>query len=205
MKSLFGVLALTLTIIEAAAVDELPYKVQATIGDIELRQYASHVLATTGVEATFSEAGNKAFRSLFRFISGDNSSEEKIAMTSPVLQAKTSRGWDISFVMPIDMTRLDVPNPRQETMRIDTVPSQLMAALEYSGGWGEKRFLEKERLLKQQIEEMDCRINGPTVWARYDPPFMPRFMRRNAVLIPVTTDGCEERHSDAKPHQRAVQ
>jgi hypothetical protein len=26
---------------------------------------------------------------------------------------------------------------------------------------------------------------GKPIWARYDPPFMPWFMRRNEVLIPL--------------------
>jgi hypothetical protein len=26
---------------------------------------------------------------------------------------------------------------------------------------------------------------GEPVWARYDPPFMPWFLRRNEVLIPI--------------------
>jgi len=26
---------------------------------------------------------------------------------------------------------------------------------------------------------------GTPVWARYNPPFMPWFMRRNEILIPV--------------------
>ena len=29
------------------------------------------------------------------------------------------------------------------------------------------------------------KATGPPVWARYDPPFKPWFLRRNEVLIPL--------------------
>ena len=51
-----------------------------------MRRYAPHMLATVRVAADFKEAGSEAFRPLFDFISGDNASAEKIAMTAPVLQ-----------------------------------------------------------------------------------------------------------------------
>jgi hypothetical protein len=35
------------------------------------------------------------------------------------------------------------------------------------------------------IEKRGLKSIGEPVWARYDPPFMPWFLRRNEVLIPV--------------------
>ena len=33
------------------------------------------------------------------------------------------------------------------------------------------------------------RIAGDPVWARYNPPFAPWFLRRNEILVPVDGDG----------------
>jgi hypothetical protein len=39
--------------------------------------------------------------------------------------------------------------------------------------------------LEEYIQKRGLTIAGAPVWARYDPPFMPWFLRRNEVLIPV--------------------
>jgi Fe-S oxidoreductase len=48
------------------------------------------------------------------------------------------------------------------------------------------RYEEKEKRLKELIRQRGLKIVGEPVFARYNPPFMPWFLRRNEVLIPVT-------------------
>ena len=52
----------------AVALEEPAYEVIEQDGDFELREYAAYLVAETRVEASFSEAGNVAFRRLFRYI-----------------------------------------------------------------------------------------------------------------------------------------
>lgn len=73
------------------AIEEAPYKVLKSDGKFEIREYAPHILAETIVEGDLEEAGNKAFRPLFRYISGDNRARTKVAMTAPVSQEKTGK------------------------------------------------------------------------------------------------------------------
>ena len=60
-----------------------------------------------------------------------------------------------------------------------------MAAIRYSGTWSWKRYEEKRALLMAWVEKRGWRPVGNPVWARYDPPFMPWFLRRNEILIAV--------------------
>ena len=60
-----------------------------------------------------------------------------------------------------------------------------MAALKYSGTWSRSRYEEKKALLEKAIQEHDLMPLGEPVFARYNPPFMPWFLRRNEVLMPV--------------------
>jgi hypothetical protein len=60
-----------------------------------------------------------------------------------------------------------------------------MAAIRYSGTWSEAGYEENEALLEEFIEKRALIKAGEPVWARYDPPFMPWFLRRNEVLIPI--------------------
>ncbi len=61
------------------------YEVVRTYDDFELRLYPAHVVAEVVVAAPFEDAGNIAFRSLFRYISGVNKPQQKVAMTAPVI------------------------------------------------------------------------------------------------------------------------
>ncbi|MCK7469980.1 MAG: heme-binding protein [Desulfomicrobium escambiense] len=76
---------------DAMAIEEAAYKVLKKDNRFEIRDYAPHILAETVVEGDFEEAGNKAFNMLFRYISGDNRSREKVAMTAPVSQEPMGR------------------------------------------------------------------------------------------------------------------
>jgi hypothetical protein len=62
-----------------------------------------------------------------------------------------------------------------------------MAAVRYSGVWSEKRYLRYKQELASWIEKKGFRIIGEPVWARYNSPFTPWFLRRNEILIPVST------------------
>jgi hypothetical protein len=60
-----------------------------------------------------------------------------------------------------------------------------MAAVKYTGTWSEEGYEENKALLEEYIQKRGLTTAGEPVWARYDPPFMPWFLRRNEVLIPV--------------------
>ena len=64
-----------------------------------------------------------------------------------------------------------------------------MAAVRFSGTWGEDRFVNHEGKLRAHLAEHGLQPVGEAVYARYNPPFTPWFMRRNEVLIPVAAAG----------------
>jgi len=81
---------------------------------VEIRRYHPCVIADVIVEAPYSQAASLGFRPLVTYIS-----QNKIAMTAPVLQESTdSRSWIISFVMPAEMTLRDLPNPQNSKVRL---------------------------------------------------------------------------------------
>ena len=52
--------------------------------------------------------------------------------------------------------------------------------------WSEEGYLRNLAKLQGWIERKGWRTDGGPVWARYDPPFMPWFLRRNEILVPVS-------------------
>lgn len=169
------------------AIESLAFDVLETSDNFEVRRYAPHMLATVRVAADFDKAGNEAFRPLFDFISGNNANAEKIAMTAPVIQQPgTENGeWLISFVMPSDFNRESLPMPSSELVNVSEQPAMLMAALQYRGGWSQSRYQEHEAKLVEAMNERSLTACGESRWARHDPPFMPWFLRKNEILIPL--------------------
>ena len=170
------------------AIEEPAYQSVLRDGDYELRDYAPYLVAETRVDAAFDEAGNIAFGRLFRYISGRNDGNRKIAMTAPVRQdAVEGGGQRIAFVVPAAFSRDSVPRPNDPSVTIREEPARRLAVLRYSGRWTEERFHDHERKLQQWIARRGLVASGPTVYARYNAPFIPWPMRRNEVLIPVAT------------------
>ena len=60
-----------------------------------------------------------------------------------------------------------------------------MAAVRYSGTWSRTGYEENLARLLAWLQEQGLKSIGEPVWARYNPPFMPWFLRRNEVLIAV--------------------
>jgi effector-binding domain-containing protein len=204
MKHSIRIILATLVIIlgamDARAIEEATYKILKKDNNFEIRDYAPHVLAETVVEGDLEEAGNKAFRTLFRYISGDNRSREKVAMTAPVSQKRrgeeikmtvpvgqqrVQEKWAVSFMMPASYTLETLPEPEDPKITLRQVPARRMAAVRYSGFWSEKNYLRYKLELESWIHEQGLSIAGDPIWARYNPPFTPWFLRRNEILIPV--------------------
>jgi hypothetical protein len=183
------------------ATEEVPYTVIKTDDIFEVRDYLPQVLAEIIVEGELEDAGNKAFRPLFRYISGDNKSRgkiamtapvsqeqkgEKISMTAPVSQQRVQGKWAVSFMMPTSYTMETLPTPDDPNIKLRQVPARRVAAVRYSGFWSEEKYLLNKEKLETWIRENRFTVVGEPVWARYNPPFTLWFMRRNEILIPVT-------------------
>jgi hypothetical protein len=186
---------------DAMAIEEASYSVIKKDGNFEIRAYASHILAETVVEGDLEGAGNKAFNRLFRFISGDNrrreqvamtapvsqeAQGEKIAMTAPVSQQREKEKWAVSFMMPAASTLESLPEPEDPLITLRPVPARRMAAVRYSGFWSEKNYQRSLLELEKWIHDKGLTPVGDPVWARYNPPFTPWFLRRNEILIPIS-------------------
>ena len=181
-------------------IDKAKYAVQEKVGKFEIRQYAPQIVAETFVEGDLEKAGNEGFRRLYAYISGENTKKQsismtapvsqetgskKIAMTAPVKQEKVDNQWRITFLMPAEYTLEMLPEPIDERVKLAEEPGRLMAAVKYSGTWSEEGYEKNKALLEEYLRMRGLTNAGAAVWARYDPPFMPWFLRRNEVLIPV--------------------
>jgi hypothetical protein len=148
-------------------IEKAKYTVLEKEDGFEIRKYDPQIVAETFVEGDLEKAGNK------------------IAMTAPVKQEMKNNRWRITFLMPAEYTLETLPEPNDTRVRLAEESGRLMVALKYSGTWSEEGYQENRVLLEEYIQKRGLTKTGEPVWARYDPPFMPWFLRRNEVLIPI--------------------
>jgi effector-binding domain-containing protein len=185
---------------DVMAIEEARFKVLEKDKECELRQYEPQIVAETLVEGNFEEVGNQGFRRLFSYISWNNRKSQfipmtapvtqeakgvEITMTAPVGQERVGERWRITFLMPFQYIMETLPTPLDPNIGLKTIPGRLMATIRYSGTWSKKNFEENETHLRAWIAQHGLKPAGEPVWARYNPPFTPWFLRRNEILIPV--------------------
>lgn len=173
-------------------VPTVKYEVIKKLGKVEIRRYPKIVIAKV------SNLGLDNFGLLFRFISGDNKQNEKvkmttpvvsqeIKMTSPVLSDFSNKGY-MAFVMPSEFSMETTPLPLDNRIRIEEVPSRLVAVLRFSGSWSEAHFEDKTKELLQELADAKIATIGSVFAMLYNPPFTPSFLRRNEVAIEVVNE-----------------
>jgi hypothetical protein len=182
------------------AVEEPGYQVIRKIDPIELRRYAPYVVAEVVLNTSPENAGNQAFPILAGYIFGKNKGERKLAMTAPVIQTNApvrlemtapvtqstvAGGTLVQFVLPKDITLATAPEPIDERVRLREVPTTTWAVIRYSGSWSQANYEEHLTQLRALLGAAGIATQGEPVLARYDPPFMPSFLRRNEIWLEV--------------------
>ena len=192
--------------------EQQPYQVVKHYEDFELRRYPAHVVAEITTDGPFEDSGNRAFRSLFAYITGANQSVQKIAMTTPVVQtdaavkiamtapvlqqrvedatgAAAGERFRVAFVLPTELTADTAPHPTDTAVHLRTVPTSLTGVLRFSGRWSQTRYERHLDALRWALAAAGLAVVGSPRFARYDPPFKPWFLRRNEVMLDVEEPG----------------
>jgi hypothetical protein len=195
--ALLAVAALALWWWNAQNVETPNYTVLEKDGDIEVRRYPELVAAEVRREGARFEAVRRGFGPLAGYIFAKERGGEKIAMTAPVTQQRTStttepvaqKGpWRVRFIMPSKYTLDDLPKPAQGGVRLVTVPTATVAAIRFSGVATDPLIAEEQEKLLGWIEERGWSPTAAPTYAYYNDPFTPGFLRRNEVMVEVTRD-----------------
>lgn len=178
------------------AIDEPRYSVVRSYDAFEVRRYEGYLVAETTVRAAAEEAGNQGFRALAGYIFGGNKgarkiemtapvaqSSVKIAMTAPVTQTASKNAYVIQFAMPSKWTLETLPEPLDSSVSVRAMPARTLAVIGYSGTWSQSRYEEHLKKLQDALVQAGLRWHGEPVWARFDPPWKPWFMRRNEIWL----------------------
>ena len=197
-----AVAAATFTAASAAqAIEEPAFEVVRALEDrVELRRYTPYVVAEVRVPGPADEAGSQAFPILAGYIFGKNQGERKLEMTAPVTQAAapvklpmtapvtqapaaTGGGFIVQFVLPRSVTLATAPQPLDARVMLREVPASRVGAIRFSGFWSEANYQQHLAQLQAALKEAGQPWTGEPVYARYNAPFTPWFMRRNEIWL----------------------
>lgn len=182
----------------AGAIEEPRYSVVQSFQDFEIREYPPYLVAEVIVPGPADSAGNAGFRILAGYIFGKNRGERKIAMTAPVAQAatpakiamtapvvETPKGdaYAVQFTMPQEYTLETLPEPLDPRVRLRQLPARRYAVIRYTGSWSQRNYQEHLDQLRHAVDAAGLHTDGEPVYARYNAPFVPWFMRRNEIWL----------------------
>ncbi len=165
-----------------AATETPRYDVVRSDAKFEIRDYPTLTVATTPMS---DDGMNGGFGQLFRFITGSNEGAEKIEMTSPVLINTSKEKKTMSFIMPKKAVEKGLPKPAGDTVTLGKVDAARFAVFRFSGSRtteNEKTAIDK---LKGWLDAQKIAGQGEPVFAYYDPPWTPTFLRRNEVMFRI--------------------
>lgn len=104
--------------------------------------------------------------------------------TAAATQARDGgEDWAVRFIMPARYGLEQLPTPAGSDVRLSEVPPRRVAAIRFSGRASDEMIASKEAELRAWLEDRGLTPAAPAIYAFYNDPFTPGFLRRNEVLI----------------------
>lgn len=164
------------------AVEQASYKVIIKEGNYEVRLYEPIIIA---VSKENDLRGYSGFNTLFNYISGRNQESKKIAMTAPVMNNLEGDQLTTAFVMPKEYSLEELPRPLHPELQFKEIPERYVAAITFSGNIKQEIIEKKKHALIEWLKEKRITAINSIELARYNPPFIPGFIKRNELLVEV--------------------
>ena len=164
------------------------FRVLRTYADFEVREYQPCVIAEVRVSAQYDDATSSAFGSLFKYISKGNKTEQKIAMTAPVIasqRAEREDEWFVSFVMPSGTKFGHLPHPNDPQVILRELDTEICIATSFRGRATAALSEKKIQHLRSAAAKENISLSAETRICRFDPPFKPGFLQYNEIVIPA--------------------
>lgn len=160
------------------------YKILSTIGKVEIRKYPQMITATAKLKsADYDEEGSTGFRTVASYIFGGNSSNQKIAMTAPVIM-NMGDSSTLSFVMPSEYELNDLPSPNNSNVSVNKQESKTLAVLQFGGFSSDKKIQKYAMQLKDTLNAHNVEIKGQLLYMGYNAPW-DVLNRKNEVAFEV--------------------
>jgi len=156
---------------------ELAYP-KTEVGACEVKSLPAGRILVARSERTYFSGGNSLFGRLFRYIQSN-----RIPMTAPV-EAGMDPGTMVFHVDVASAARKDLASSRD--VELKDVPARSVAAVGIRGSYTQSAYeANLARLREWLASRKDLEAAGEPYAVYWDSPFVPGFMKRSEVHIPV--------------------
>ncbi len=168
-----------------AKTETQPYRIVKTEKDFEIRQYPPATMATISMNAkTYKELSSPGFRKLASFIFGGNQSNKNIAMTTPVHMDINESKSSMSFVMPSNYTKDNLPKPNDSSITIETTTEEYVAVIRFGGYANDEEIKTHAAKLESAVKADGIEYYGNFRFLGYNAPFQ-FWGRRNEIIVSI--------------------
>jgi len=195
-------------------VEKPSYKLHSFSSNIQVRTYPPIIILRVQLYGHRIQALREGFKILANYIFSHN-----IRMTAPVEQILINDSfnnassknelkdgkpkWQISFFMPSKYKLQDLPTPRNDFVRLETVTERKYIVLKYSGKNNNENVYQHEDELMKYIKQkkLVMKGDGEIKYAFYNPPWTLPILRRNEIMVEMEyTDEKENEKNDNNKH-----
>jgi hypothetical protein len=190
MKTLIIIISILLLIViiqiyisrSTQQTEQYSYKVIKSYDQFEIRKYDSALFSSVKLNKKgYKESSSEGFGILAGYIFGDNESNEKIAMTSPVIMelGDTSK---MMFMVPKNKNLGNLPNPKNSKIVFEKQEEKITAAIRFDG-WADDEKIEKYKsILRNELVKENINFVNKFIFLGYNPPY-DVLNRRNEVVV----------------------
>ncbi len=155
-----------------AKTETQPYQIIKKEKDFEVRLYPAATMATISMDVkTYKELSSPGFRKLASFIFGGNTDNKKIAMTSPVHMDINDSLSSMSFVMPSNYNKDNLPKPTDSSVSIKTTTQEYVAAIQFGGYANDEEIKKYSTKLENLLKDNKIDYYGNFRFLGYDAPY----------------------------------
>ncbi len=184
--------------------EEPTYTVLEKKAGYEIRQYDPYIVAETVVDSTaYDQDLRQGFSLVADYIFGNNTKQEKISMTTPVLEQPGMKSQKIAMTVPViegqsnDTTRTiafvlpsqyrmdTLPTPNNDRVQLRAVNGRKVAVLRFGWYGTPDRVAKKKEVLLALLEADNVTVRATPQAAFYNPPLSMPLVLRNEILVEV--------------------
>lgn len=193
MKVFYIILGIILALVIASQIfwatlntETQTYKVIKTDADFEIRLYPPATMATVSLNAkNYKELSSSGFKKLASYIFGGNDANKSIAMTTPVHMDITDSTSTMSFVMPAEYQKNNLPKPNDSSVTIKTSQEEYVAVIQFGGYASDADIKEYALKLENALEDQKIAYHGNFRFLGYNAP--TQFVgRKNEIIVNLT-------------------
>ena len=158
------------------------YKVIKKFDKFEIRKYDPALFSSVKLNKKgYKVSSSEGFGILAGYIFGANETNEKIAMTSPVVMelGDTSK---MMFMVPKNYDLKNLPNPNNPKIVFEKQEEKIIAAISFDG-WADDEKIEKYKsILMNELVKEKLNYLDKFTFLGYNPPYEV-MNRRNEVVV----------------------